>query len=466
MGPDAPPDSLPEETMTHRSTAAIVLTLAALAAFAAVALAAGPSITVYTRDLGLVREQRTLALTSARDTVRLTDVPESIDFASVRLVPEGGSRVTRLAYRFDVINGDALIDHARGRRVRVSGRDNRVTEGALLSADGSWLVVRADDGALSTLARGQVDEVRLAEPPSGLSLRPTLEAVLEGGRAGRVDAELSYLTGGLSWDAEHTVVRRGENAARWGTSVTVINTTGRTWENAELKLVAGDPRRTTPRPMPMTMMRAQAEGMQKMADGADLSEEAFSEYHLYSLGRPATLRDRETQSLTMLDPRDIKVTPRYVYRGGDPRGVASVLEIVNAKDAGLGVPLPGGRVRFYEADASGALQFTGETRIGHTAVDEKMTLEVGTAFDLAAERKEAYNNRISDHEREYQVVIELRNRKANDVVIRVEENVGGDIEVTKKTHDFTRKDANTLVFNVPVPKGQKVTLSYTARVRF
>ena len=466
MGHDAPPDSLPEELMTHRTTAAIVLTLTALAASATAALCAGPSVTVYTRDLGLVREQRTLTLTSARDTVRLTDVPENIDFASVRLVPEGGSRVTRLAYRFDVINGDALIENARGRRVRVSGRDNRVTEGALLSADGSWLVVRADDGALSTLARGQVDEVRLAEPPSGLSLRPTLEAVLEGGRAGRVDAELSYLTGGLSWDAEHTVVRRGEGAARWGTSVTVINTTGRTWENAELKLVAGDPRRTQPRPMPMTMMRAQAEGMQKMADGADLSEEAFAEYHLYSLGRPATLRDRETQSLTMLDPRDIKVTPRYVYRSGDPRGVASVLEIVNAKDAGLGVPLPAGRVRFYEADASGALQFTGETRIGHTAVDEKMTLEVGTAFDLAAERKEAYNNRISDHEREYQVVIELRNRKANDVVIRVEENVGGDIEVTKKTHDFTRKDANTLVFNVPVPKGQKVTLSYTARVRF
>ncbi len=451
--------------MTHRSAVAIVLTLTALVVPAA-ARAAGSSITVYTRDLGLVREQRTLTLTGARDTLRLVDVPESMDFASVRLVPEGGSRVTRLAYRFDVMNGDALIDHARGRRVRVSGRDNRVNEGALLAADGSWLVVRADDGALSTLSRAQVDEVRLADPPSGLSLRPTLEAVLEGGRAGRVDAELSYLTGGLSWDAEHTVVRRGEGAARWGTSVTVINTTGRTWENAELKLVAGDPRRTQPRPMPMTMMRAQAEGMQKMADGADLSEEAFAEYHLYSLGRPATLRDRETQSLTMLDPRDVKVTPRYVYRGADPHGVASVLEIMNAKDAGLGVPLPAGRVRFYEADASGALQFTGETRIGHTAVDEKMTLEVGMAFDLVAERKEAYNNRVSDHEREYQVVIELRNRKKNDVVIRVEENVGGDIEVTKKTHEFTRKDANTLVFNVPVPKGQKVTLSYTARVRF
>jgi len=446
-----------------------VVTFAALLLSATLAASAtrpaGPSITVYTRDLGLVREQRTLALTGARDTVRLSDVPESIDFASVRLVPEGGSKVSRLAYRFDVADGDALINHARGRRVRVSGRDNRVNEGTLISSDGSWLVLRADDGALSTLSRAAVDEVRLADPPAALSLRPTLEAVIEGGRAGRVDAELSYLTGGLSWAAEHTVVRRGETSARWSSAVTVINTTGRTWEDADLKLVAGDPRRTTPQPMPMAMM-ARAGVEQKMDGGADLSEEAFSEYHLYSLGRPATLRDRETQSLTMLEPRDVKITPRYVYRGGDTRGVASVLEIVNAKDAGLGVPLPAGRVRFYEADASGALQFTGETRIAHTAVDEKMSLEVGYAFDLAAERKEAYNNRISDHEREYKVEIELRNRKANDVVIRVEENVGGDIEVTQKSHDFTRKDANTLVFNVPVPKGQKVTLSYTARVRF
>jgi hypothetical protein len=168
----------------------------------------------------------------------------------------------------------------------------------------------------------------------------------------------------------------------------------------------------------------------------------------------------------MLDPRAIKVKPRYLYRGGDSRGVRAQLEVMNAEASGLGVPLPAGRVRFYEADPSGALQFTGESRINHTAADEKMTLEVGSAFDLVAERTELYNKRISDREREYSVEVKLRNRKKTAVDIVVEEGVGGDFEIVQKSHEFTKKDANTIQFTIPVPVGKEVAVRYVARVRY
>jgi hypothetical protein len=429
--------------------------------------AGAPSLTIYTRDLGFVRETRTLELAGARDTVRLSDLPERLDFPSVRLVPGGGARVTRLAYRWDVAGGDAFLDNSRGRRVSVTSRGDRVTEGTLVASDGSWLVVRADDGSLTTLARSAVEAVRLAAPAANLSLRPTLEAVLADARRGRTEAELSYLTGGLSWSAEHTVVRTGDREAVWSATVMVENTTGRDYLDATLKLVAGDPRRELPRPGPVTM-RAMAMDAEKMmaASAPDLSEETFSEYHLYTLGRPATLRGREQQSFTMIEPRPVKVTPRYVYRGGDARGVMSQMEILDTKEAGLGVPLPGGRVRFYEADPAGAPQFTGETSIKHTPEGEKLTLEVGSAFDLAAERRDLSNKRITDREREYSVEVKLRNRKKTDVTILVREGVGGDTEITQKTHEFVRKDANTLEFAIPVPAGQEVVLRYTARVRY
>jgi hypothetical protein len=423
------------------------------------------SVTIYTHDLGFVRETRTFDLTGSRDTVRLADLPERVDFPSLRLAPRGGARVTRLAYRWDLAGGDAFLENARGRRVSVTSRGERTTEGTLVAHDGSWLVVRADDGSLSTLARDAVEVVRLAAPPAGLSLRPTLEGVLEGGRPGSTEAELTYLTGGLSWTAEHTVVRGGEREAIWSAAVAVENATGRDFVGVTLKLVAGEPRRELPRPQPL---RAMAITMQGMAapSAPDLSEQEFSEYHLYSLDRPATLRGREQQSFTMIEPRPVKVTPRYVYRGGDARGVMSQLEVVNTKEAGLGVPLPAGRVRFYESDRAGALQFTGETTIGHTAEGEKLTLEVGAAFDLAAERRELSNQRISDREREYAVEVKLRNRKASDVTILVDEGVGGDTEITQKTQEFTRKDANTIEFAVPVGAGREAVLHYTARVRY
>jgi hypothetical protein len=452
--------------MRARVVFRLLAVLLAVPPIASAARAAGPAVTVYTQDLGFVRETRNLEKSGSRDTVRIPDVPVRIDFTSVRLVPSGGAKVTRLAYRFDVASGDGMIEGAVGRRVRVTSRGDRQAEGTLVAADGSWLVLRADDRAVVTLSRAAVEEVRLADPPATLSLRPTLEAVVEGGRSGRIDAELSYLTGGLSWNAEHVVTRKGERGAVWSAAVTVENTTGRDFVDADLKLVAGDVGRVMPpRPVPM-YKRGEVLSMAAEAGAADLSEQTFSEYHLYTLGRPATLRDRESQSLSMIEPRDVRITPRYLYRSVDPRGVTSQIEVMNTKDAGLGVPLPAGRVRFYETDAAGTLQFTGEARIAHTAEGEKATLDVGRAFDLAAERREVSSRRISDREREVSVEIKLRNRKKSDVAIVVQESLGGDVEMIRQSHPFTRKDAGTLEATVPVAAGKEVVVTYTARLRY
>jgi hypothetical protein len=147
-------------------------------------------------------------------------------------------------------------------------------------------------------------------------------------------------------------------------------------------------------------------------------------------------------------------------------GVSSQIEIQNTKANGLGVPLPAGRVRVYEKDAGGAGQFTGEAHINHTPEGEKVTLETGTAFDLAAERREVSNQRISDREREYQVEIKLRNQKKSNVSIVVEENVAPDHEVLSSSHPSTNKDAQTLQWTIPVPAGKEVALTYTIRVRY
>lgn len=437
----------------------------ALLVLAPDARAAGPSLTVYSRDLGFVRETRTLAARGGRDTLRLEGVSNRLDFSSVRLAPAAG-RVTRLAYRWDTASGDAFVEKALGQRVRVVSKGDRVTEGSLVSADGAWLVVLGDDGAVVTLSRDAVQELRLAKLPQSLSLRPAIEAVLEGAK-GPTSAELSYLTGGLSWSCEHLLVRTGETAGTWSARVLVENSTGRSYDEAKLKLVAGEPARTGGMPVAPEprMMRTMALGAEA-ADGGALTEAAFADYHLYTLAGTATLRDRESQSLVMIEPRAVKLAPRYLYRGGDPRGIAIQLEMVNSARDGAGAPLPAGRVRCFQPDADRDLQFTGETNLKHTAIDEKLTLELGYAFDLAAERKTTADRRISDREREFSVEIELRNRKTAPARIVVEESIGGDMQVTAQSAPSTRKDANTVQWTLDVPAGGKVTLTYTARHRW
>jgi len=208
-------------------------------------------------------------------------------------------------------------------------------------------------------------------------------------------------------------------------------------------------------------MAAEAAG----APAQELAEQAFSEYHLYTLDHPALLRDRETQSLVMLDERAVRLEPRYLVRQGTP-GVLSQIRIVDDAASGLGVPLPAGRVRVFEPDGSGGDAFTGESSIPHTAAGETLTLDVGTAFDLAAERRDVYNKRISDRERELQVELKLRDRKDTDVTIVVEEPIGGDFDVIDQSFPSTRKDANTLQWQIPVKAGGESVLRYTVRVRY
>lgn len=441
-------------------------TLAALtAALVALPALAGPALTLYTSDLGLVKETRRVELRGGRDTLRLEGVSNRLDASSLRIEP-GSGRLARLAYRWDVATGDGLLERSVGQRVRLVSGTDRVTEGVLLSADGSWLVVRTDDGALVTLARSSTHEVRLARPESGLSLRPAIEAVVDGARKGAGDVRLQYLTGGLSWSAEHTLVRTGETSAQWSAVVRVENTTGRAYEDATVKLIAGDVAREESAPgMPKAMMM-RVSAMAADAVGGEPEQQAFSDYHLYTLPGSVTLRDRESQTLPLIEPRTVTVAPRYLYRGGDPSGVRSQLELVNSAKAGLAVPVPAGRVRCYAPDADRDLQLTGETRVKHTAVDERMTLDLGYAFDLAAERKPVSDRRVSDREREYGVEFKLRNRKSVDATIVIEEPAGGDVEVLRSSHPVARDEANVLRFTILVPAGREVVVSYTARQRW
>ena len=425
------------------------------------------AVTVYSRDLGFVLEQRTVEVDRDRDTV-FVPVPERVDFSSVRLIPEG-AELLRLSFRPEVAAGEATLERARGAQVRVVLRGDRVVEGSLVSYDGAWVVVRGGDGSAHLLSRGSIDDLQLLK---GMAVRASTGANLEAvitGRRGAVPAQLAYLTGGLSWNAEHVLVRRGETGGTWSSHVTIENLTGRDFTDANVKLVAGDVNRDNPMPPPMpymarATMMAQDAGMG--AEKAQMNEASFADYHLYTLDETATLRDRETVRLGMLDTRDVKLRSRYLYRGGDPRGVRAQIRLVNDKSAGLGVPLPAGRVRIYEPDATGALQFVGESRIGHTAEAETLTVETGSAFDLVAERRETYTKKISNNEREYGVEISLRNRKKTDVEIVVEEPAGGDVEITSRSHPFTRADSNTLRFTVAVPAGKETIVKYVARQRW
>ena len=314
-------------------------------------------------------------------------------------------------------------------------------------------------------------------------LKPTLNWLLQSDQPGKFDAEVSYITGGFTWEADYNLVspEKGDTVDLIGW-VTMNNQSGKMFRDAKIKLMAGDVNKIQPPRLTMLGgMRSKAMNM-AMADESAVTEKAFDEFHLYSLARPTTLLDRETKQVEFVRATDVKAPVIYVYDGSSEyrfyggliqdRGygtqgnkkVRVMREFVNAETNHLGIALPKGKLRFYRRDADGQMEFVGEDMIDHTPRNETIRVTTGNAFDLVGERKQT-NFRVDTGDKwlDESFEIKLRNRKKEPVEIRVVEHLyrWNNWEITAKSDDFKKTDAQTIEFRVPVKPDEERTVTYT-----
>jgi hypothetical protein len=445
---------------------------AALAGSLAVAATAaegpGVALTVYNDNLGLVKDARIIQLTNGNNILRFDDVAAQIDPTSVHFrAVEHPNDVALLEqnYQYDLADAERLLARYLNRAVTVALKDGASQNGTLLSFDGGSLVL-SDGGGVRIVNRGEVKSISLGELPGGVVVKPTLVWDIASNRSGRELIEVSYLTTGISWHAEYVAVASADDKALELTGwVSIDNQSGATYDNARLKLVAGDVNRVQPEMPPMP--RRTVMMMDGAADAKQFAEEAFFEYHLYTLDRPATVRDRETKQLSLFPAATAKVEKKMTYDGQRrPKDVVVSLELVNSEANDLGMPLPKGVVRVYKKAADGAQEFVGEDRIDHTAKDEKVRLTLGNAFDVVGERTQTDFQRLDDRNYKQSVKVEIRNHKSEAAQVNVIEHLPGDWDVTEKSHDWKKVDAHTIEFPLNVPAGGAVTVTYTARVRY
>jgi len=445
-----------------RGYAGVVLVMLCLVAGPAGADERKVSITVYNRDLGLVKDVRDVEVERGRTELSFTEVASRIDPTSVRFsIAGGGAEVLEQNYEYDLISTTKLLDKALDHRVEVYTEEDRFFDGILLAADHESLVLREAAGGVNVVGREQVVHVSLPDLVEGLVMRPTLRWLLDVAASGERTVEIDYLTSGIQWHAEYVgVVDDDDRELDFSGWVSIDNQSGAAYPEAELKLVAGEVRRLQPeRPVPRAAFA-------EMVDAAKVGfqEEAFFEYHLYTLPRPTTIRDRQTKQITLFPATETRVTKVFRYDGArDPRSVRVELQLKNDRDSGLGMALPAGTVRMYKRDRGGSLQFIGEDRIRHTPRDEQVDLYIGNAFDIVAERKVLESRRITDRVREESYEISVRNHKEEAADVVLVEHLRGDSRILDSSHAYEEKDAFTVEFPVNVGAGQEIKVTLTVR---
>jgi len=432
-------------------------------------------ITIYNQDFGLVKDVRDLTLTTGIHNLWFEGVAAQIDPTSVSIRSLNAPDklyVLEQNFEYDLISPRKLMEKYVGQRVELIRLidDKEITSsGRLIGTEGGY--VYEMDGKIAINPPGRVV---LPTLPEGLISKPSLVWLLENGRKNHT-VEASYLTTGIGWKADYVaVLAKDDNELDLSGWVTINNTSGATYENATLKLVAGDVNRVQPERRPEILREGYVMGAKK---AQAFQEESFFEYHLYTLGRETTVGNNQTKQVSLLEAEDVGVKKTYVYssnghyyfsqvRGpisGTKVGVYVSLE--NSETNHMGMPLPKGKVRLYKKDSSGALQFIGEDLIDHTPKDETIRLKMGDAFDIVAERIQTdYKVLSSGHLYESAYKVTIRNHKEEDVVVSVVERLYGDWEVMQSSHAFEKESQSTIRFDIPVKRDQGAELTYTVRV--
>lgn len=435
------------------------------------------TLTVYNQNFGLVREIRSIQLGRGLLGLEFGDVASTIqpETVHIRSLNRGSPlSVLEQNYQYDLLNPQKLLEKYVGRTVKIhvwnrEEEREETIEAEVLSVNGGTILRIGDEITYNVPGR-----ISFPEVPENLIASPTLVWLLNS-QAERQRVETSYLAGGINWKSDYVMVLNEDDSEAGVTGwVTLTNNSGAGYENATLKLVAGDVQRVGDRDDIRMMQRV---ALEAAADAA-FSEEAFFEYHLYTLERPTTIRQNEQKQVTLLESPGFDVDKHLIfygaahyYRGSYGQVVSNqkvgvYLDFDNRASNGLGMPLPAGVVRVYKRDSSGAQQFIGEDRIDHTPRDETVRIKMGEAFDVVADRRQMDYDVLGSCVSESSWEISLRNHKDENSVVEVMEPVGGDWEIISSSHRAEKLDAHTFKFTVDVGERGEEKVTYRVRVRW
>jgi hypothetical protein len=436
------------------------------------------SVTIYNSSIGLVKDTRLIDLKPGIHELKFMDVAAKIDPTTVHIksLLNGSSlNVLEQNYEYDLLSPQKLLEKFVGQKVQLATinpetKKEEIVEATLLSTQGGN-IFQIDD----KIHVGHHGRILLSKIPENLIPQPTLVWMLENRFSTPQKLEASYLTSGINWKADYVaVLNKSDTLTDLTGWVTIDNRSGATYQNALLKLVAGDIHRVQ-QEMKMDYARPMAAAKEV---SQQFKEESFFEYHLYTLDRRTTIKDNQTKQMTLLDANQVPIkklfifsgSPQYYYyqmdQGSNKQKIGVFLEIENTKKNNLGIPLPKGTIRVYKEDKDGSLQFVGEDRIDHTPKDEKFKIKIGEAFDVVGERVQTDYKRLGRNLFEVAFEVSLRNHKKEDIKVLVEEPIPGDWEMLSNTHSYEKLSAHLIRFDVPVEKDKEVKVKYRIRFRY
>jgi len=443
------------------------------------------AVTIYNNNLALIKDTRKVTLNHGLNALAIRDVSAQMrpETALLRSISAPGSlSLLEQNFDFDLLTPNKLLEKYVGKNVGVvkthpsTGAESTEQATVLAASNGTVLKIgqRIETGIPGRIVYDDV--------PANLRDRPTLVTTLLNKGQTAQTIELSYLSGGLGWKTDYVAeLNAKDNSLDLSGWVTLTNTSGASYQNAKLQLVAGDVNRVQENGM-QPMAKVMRADVAEATTNAPMQEESLLEYHLYTLDRPTTIAENQTKQVALLSATNIPVRKELVSRGADfyyygqygnlgsKMKVSVFVEFENKETAKLGMPLPKGILRVYKKDDAGNAQFVGEDHIDHTPKNETVRLKLGEAFDVTAERKQTdfkslpRQTKTSNNTYESAFELVLKNAKNEKVTVLVQEPITGNWTIVSENHQHTKINSHLAQWRIDIPAEGNTTLTYRVQV--
>jgi len=426
-------------------------------------LSAVEQVVVYNSDLALIKTELTLEnLKKGTQYYPYDDITSRIDATSVILTPHSKKvQLMEQNYEYDLGDTQAILKKYLNKEIKIETAQGNFFNGKLQFFDNTTIAVEESDKSLILVSLDELQDIRLMEMPDNFYLKPTLRWKLKSASKQSVKADLSYLTGGLNWEATYNMVWDDEKL-QVNSWVTLNNNAGKAFDEITLKLVAGEINRA---PQNYGGHKSDYRAMVESSAPPAMTESEFHDFHLYTVTNPVTINNKQSKQIQLYPTQEVKATGLYEYKtyGNE---VASFINFKNSKKEGLGLPLPAGKVMVYKADkADNELALIGEDRIGHTPKDEKVKLRTGVAFDLKGETRVVKYDQLGKGRGKWKrdMEVTLKNRSKKTKTIEILHNFDSAAKISDANYKLEKKAAGRIAFTIEVKPDEEKLITWTEK---
>ncbi|MBV1790084.1 DUF4139 domain-containing protein [Marinobacterium sp. D7] len=333
-------------------------------------------------------------------------------------------------------------------------------EARLLGIEGNQLLL--EDGERVEYLPLQSDwQLLLPGPAPRYANTPYLQIKRSGDASDTLT--LNYMAGGLNWQADYALTLEAQSNTLWlQAQATLSNHTGIDLPQSQVRLLAGQVNQ--PQGAPRLYM---AKAAMEMATDSMPTEQAFEDYHLYTLPSRIDLPSGASTSVALMPTQKLDYHNSYrfqmpVYGNAQPEPIkgrpSRTISFTLPQQEQREFSLPAGNARVYVKGKTAGLSFIGGQNLPAHAAGEEVEMMLGEAFDIGIEQTQSLYERLGNTTRmAYQVTLSNAGNQRKTVELTADFNQNW--QITQSSHPAESQGARAL-WRIDIPAGGSTTLSY------